>query len=59
MFVWMILLIEELQQKLNNYSMLGMPNLLEIDHFSQAIDPKKTKDNVPCSIGTNVMYTVQ
>lgn len=58
MFVLMILLVEELRRKLNNYSKLGMPNLPEIVHFSQAIDPKKTKDNVPCTIKTFVRSVV-
>lgn len=48
--VLMISLIAKLRQKLNSCNKLERPNLLKTDHSSQAIDQKKTKDNVLCNI---------
>jgi len=48
--VLMISLTAKRQQKLNSYNKLEMPNLLKTDHFSQAIDQKRTIDNVPCKV---------
>lgn len=48
--VLMILLIAKLRQKLNSCNKLERPNLLKIDHSSQAIDQKKIKDNVLCNV---------
>jgi len=48
--VLMISQTAKLQQKLNSYNKLEMPNLLKIDHFFQAIDQKKIKDNVLCNV---------
>jgi len=50
MSVSLILLIVKPRRKSNNYNKLEMPNLLQIDHYSQANDRKKIKDNVLCNV---------